>query len=177
MAVWHPRSTGETWYPAEASAQRLAESVDAEIAAAVGGGGPTIYYPMLTASTTNPGLGSNPSRIGWWYRVGPMIFGEARMTLGTSVNPGSGYYAMSLPVPADLTYHSASTGVGTGSAIGDGIFRDNSSVGSSVPGEIWLATATTVRMLVPAGRVDHSTPWTWSDGDAFALNFSYLAAP
>ncbi|WP_242892419.1 hypothetical protein [Actinomadura litoris] len=66
-------------------------------------GGPawTSYTPVLTATTTNPTLGTGSVREGAWYRNGRMVVVRANIKMGTSgVSAGSGTYRVSVPVVA-----------------------------------------------------------------------------
>lgn len=59
----------------------------------------TSYTPTLTASTTNPTLGSGSTQAGAYTRIGRIIIGRARIQFGTSgVAVGSGTYRISIPV-------------------------------------------------------------------------------
>lgn len=78
MTVWHPRLTGDKWYPAEESAQRMAESVPGQrIATTIGTSG----SPEAT-STTFVQVDSVTAALvsGRTYRV--------RFTAGTEGTPG-----------------------------------------------------------------------------------------
>lgn len=64
------------------------------------------YTPVLSAVTTNPGLGTGPVQVGKFKVVDKVCTGWANITAGTgTVTPGSGTYRMSLPVtPVGATY-------------------------------------------------------------------------
>jgi hypothetical protein len=58
------------------------------------------YIPTLTASTTNPSLGTGSSALGRYYQSGKMVAFNLDIIFGTTgMNAGSGIYAVSLPVP------------------------------------------------------------------------------
>jgi hypothetical protein len=61
----------------------------------------TSYTPALTASTTNPTLGTGSVVAGKYKQIGKTVFGWAKLQFGTSgVAAGSGVYRISLPVTA-----------------------------------------------------------------------------
>jgi hypothetical protein len=61
----------------------------------------TSYIPSLTASTTNPTLGTGSTATGRYKQVGKVVTGWAKLTFGTSgVNAGVGIYRISLPITA-----------------------------------------------------------------------------
>lgn len=56
------------------------------------------WTPVLTASTTNPTLGTGSSQTGVYMRIGRLIFAQGRILWGTGGTAGSGTYAISVPV-------------------------------------------------------------------------------
>ncbi len=79
------------------------------------------WTPALTATTTNPTLGTASVARGRYFRVNKLVVAEFQIKFGTSgENQGSGAYRISLPVPC-------TTGANTNSAIlGYGHIRDSS---------------------------------------------------
>jgi hypothetical protein len=137
------------------------------------------YVPVLTASTTNPTLGTGGSQAGWWQRVGDLIIGGATIRFGTSgIAAGSGTYFCSLPFPADTTFMVAALGAGLSSALGSACCRDNS-VPNASDGNCYLAdTADKVYMRTSDGLVTGVFPFTWAASDApIDISFAYKADP
>jgi hypothetical protein len=61
----------------------------------------TSYTPALTASGTNPTLGSGSVATGKYKQIGKTVFGWAKIAFGTSgVSAGSGILRISLPIAA-----------------------------------------------------------------------------
>lgn len=126
------------------------------------------YTPTLTASTTDPTLGTGSSRIGRYRRVGRALQVYGSIQFGTSgAAAGSGTYRVGLPFAVSNDTGSAYTPFGT--AVG----RDNSGSVSSVGVLQVLAdgdTYTVVRYQTAAGTgaftgFDNATPWTWANND------------
>jgi hypothetical protein len=73
----------------------------------------TSYTPVLTATTTNPTLGTGSSATGAYARVQNLIVYNFQILFGSSgVNAGSGNYKVSLPVTSNATsaFYQASNG-------------------------------------------------------------------
>jgi hypothetical protein len=138
------------------------------------------YVPTLTASTTNPtlGTGGNLTQAGWWKRVDDLIIGGALIRFGTTAPAaGSGTYYISLPFAANTAFHAASDSTGLGSALGIGGLRDNS-VPTADLCQVQLAAAgNTVMMRSTTGTVTAGGPWAWAASDALSVNFVYQADP
>jgi len=126
------------------------------------------WSPALTASTTNPTLGTGSSQTGRYGRVNKFVYGVGQIQFGTSgVNAGSGVYYFSIPVTAQAS------GVvcGTWQAF-------DSSASAVYLGS--LVMDTTSRMVMyynnPASVITNSTPVTWAASDFIRVNFNYEAA-
>ena len=62
------------------------------------------YTPVLTATTTNPTLGTGSTTNGWYTRIQNFVMGIAYFAFGSSgAAAGSGDYFISLPVTANTT--------------------------------------------------------------------------
>jgi len=126
------------------------------------------WTPTLTASTTNPTLGTGSSRTGRWGRINKIVTGYGKITFGTSgTAAGSGFYQLSLPTTAQT---STPTGpIGT-FYIGDG--------GVNVRVGVLIATSTTVAtMRYDAGTlVTNAAPWAWGANAVILYTFTYEAA-
>ena len=128
------------------------------------------YTPVITASTTNPNLGSTGIASGRYARVNKIVVGQASFTFnGVGINAGLGFYFYSLP----LTALASGTNVGNAHAIDVSTFA---SIQNS------LATDTTTRLLgVGTGGASlagsiQSTTFVWAAGDFIRINFCYEAA-
>lgn len=127
------------------------------------------WTPALTASVTNPTLGTGSTAQGRYGRVNKTVFGQLTIAFGTSgVNPGNGFYFVSLPIAAQ----SGSVVVGHGYAF------DNS---ASLVRHIVALTDNTTRVGL---WIDNSTnfalssgnPWPWGASDVIRFQFEYEAA-
>ena len=143
----------------------------------------TTYTPTLTASTTSPTLGSGSSAVGYYKRVGRIVFGYCQIVFGTSgTNAGSGYYGLLLPVvPANRNQ-----------PIGIGYCYDNNDNNRFVVAAAAVSTffwsAATAKAIIVNTNVIHegigtgnnpvgaAAPWTWEASDQILIQFSYEAA-
>lgn len=127
------------------------------------------WTPALTASTTNPTLGTGSTAAGRYGRVNKTVFGNCRIIFGTSgVNAGSGFYFLSLPVTAQ----------GAGPVVGAGYIFDNS---ASLMRHVVVALDSTTRMSLYLENatnyaVSSGNPWTWAASDQISFYFEYEAA-
>lgn len=69
------------------------------------------WTPTLTATTTNPTLGTDATQDGAEISEGTLIRWKARIVLGTGATAGTGYYQLPLPYEPDLAH--AVVGAGT----------------------------------------------------------------
>ncbi len=98
----------------------------------------TTYTPALTATTTNPTLGTTGKiATGRYFRIGKLIMAQFRIQFASivgEINKGSGAYRISLPVPCTsfantngivVGYgHIFDASEGGGLGLGPGSFRD-----------------------------------------------------
>jgi hypothetical protein len=134
----------------------------------------TAYTPSLTASTTNPTLGTGSTASGAYMQIGKMVRVYLRIVFGTSgTNAGSGTYSISLPVTSKAT--------GFAEPLGSGEVRDSSANilrmvsvfrGSTSTLQLKHVSATNGELL----SLTHSAPWAWDASDEIFLQFSYEAA-
>jgi hypothetical protein len=167
-------ATPKTWVAGDVltAAQLNAELRDALLAAfPLGVDAWTSYAPALTASTTNPTLGSGSTVFGKYNRIGRTIIGRAKVIFGTSgTAAGTGLYRISLPVaPAAQS----STGM-----CAYGMLWDNSASDISISvGYIPANTANQwIEMQVETNPVQATTPWAWAASDSLEFQFTYEAA-
>lgn len=139
------------------------------------------YTPTLTASITNPTLGTGAVQSGWWHRSGHFISGGGIIRFGTSgVNAGSGTYFVLLPFDADVSTLTASAGGGLGiaTAVGPASLRDNSNTTGSRTATLLLTTASTCSLHISDNSLaGNATPWIWATEDGLSYQFGYLADP
>lgn len=136
----------------------------------------TIYTPILTATTTNPTLGTGGIFVqeGRFIQYGKMVSGSIKLAFGNSgATAGSGTYRISLPVaPLQST--------ATATVIGHGFIFDSSAADMRVA---YIQTfsglgSQVVEILFQAVtnfKVTNSSPWTWAASDEMAFNFQYEA--
>lgn len=147
-----------------------------------GGGGTftayTTYTPTLTATTTNPSLGSGVDVLheGRYCQVGTgsgsQVSGRGCIQFGTSPSSGSGSYRVLLPVAA-ATSGTTFTVIGTASVY-------NASGGGIKVGVLTLVDSTHAKVLITAAVPNHelgaSVPGSWADADSISFEFAYEAA-
>jgi hypothetical protein len=122
------------------------------------------YTPVLTATTTNPTLGTGSSVTGWYVHFGSISSADEYVVVGFQVvfgtsgaAAGSGTYRISLPVTASTTSPSAS-----GTAL---VFDD--STGERRVAMVDLVTTTTLGLNPDgASSVDNDFPWVWANNDS-----------
>lgn len=139
--------------------------------------GPQTWVPGLSATTTSPllGWGGNYMQTGVWWRWGPMVHAVAILRFGASgVNSGSGFYRVSLPIPASSAYAPAGT-IGVGPQCGSATLRRQSPF-EAVVGSVQITSVNHVQINIPGsvGSVRENAPWTWSSDDAITLTIDYL---
>ena len=131
------------------------------------------YTPILTASTTNPTLGSGSTAQGRYHRNGLHVDVWFHLAFGTSgVVAGSGVYRVSYP-----------PGLTPMVSLPEGLFGTCRLVDQSANLEgpaFSLVTQGQNIVLVTAnagGYVSGIAPWTWAAGDRITGHASYLLDP
>jgi hypothetical protein len=127
------------------------------------------HTPVLTATTTNPVLGSGSSVAGRYLRFGGyMCTYWGKIRFGTSgVSAGSGSYLVSLPFPAAAS----AVDITTGSAM----LRDDNT-GSITMGACYLGSGASTLSLLTTSIVSNAQPWAWAPNDYFYWNITYEIA-
>ena len=130
----------------------------------------TAYTPSLTASTTNPNIGSTGNIGGRYIQIGKTVIGQAKVVFGgTGVSAGSGVYYISLPV----------TALNAGQVEGQFFAQDESAAARQI-GSAWSDTTTKLAFFYDGASgypaVAASAPWTWAANDILACKFVYEAA-
>ncbi|GGV34269.1 hypothetical protein GCM10010182_67700 [Actinomadura cremea] len=137
-----------------------------------GGGGSawTTYTPALTATSSNPTLGTGSTAQGRYIRYGRTVHVEVIIKFGTSgMSAGSGFYEISLPVTA----RTQTIGRRTGSAyVYDNSANDYEDAGAFIN----AGDTTKVRLAVSGSVVFNRVPWTWAASDELGFTITYEAA-
>lgn len=126
------------------------------------------WTPALTASTTNPTLGTGSSQTGRYGRVNKSVYGQGQVQFGTAgVAAGSGIYYISIPVTAQA----GGVLCGTWQAY-------DSSATASYFGHLVLDTTSRALLYYnnPASIITNAAPFTWAASDFIRILFSYEAA-
>lgn len=137
------------------------------------------YTPSLTATTTNPNLGTLPTIEGEFYVTGQLVVVFVNIQFGSGATAGSGDYRISVPAayPIDSIYTSTSTPL-----LGNIRLRDN-----SVPNEtVWVPFTSSsegsgnISVRNPdspnSQQAGSGTPWTWAVDDRIIGTFSYITS-
>jgi hypothetical protein len=147
------------------------------------------YTPTLKAQTTDPTTSGGTIIQGEYQDIQGIVTGTFRFLFVTGVTVGSGEYGVSLPFPADATYHSVGTAfnhaVGGLSIIGEGYIHQGSTVNNS--GSIALDVVTVggvsyARLLFEnfAGKTSRvirdTQPWSIANGNNWHASFMYKKA-
>lgn len=137
------------------------------------------HTPVVTASVTNPTLGTDNVAQGYYVQIGKVVIYKFAIQFGTaSVNAGSGSYFVSLPVAARLVPTDYQT-----IPIGTGRLSD-SSTSNSGPIFPEIETSTTLQLVYyasagaagTAAPVANNAPWTWAASDKITGYVVYEAA-
>lgn len=138
------------------------------------------YIPDLTATTTDPELGSFGVAEGTFYATGLWVEVFVTIQFASGASAGSGTYRISTP-PGFLV-HSMYMDTST-PTLGLVRLRDDGAPDEDV--WAWSAisggdgTAVEIRSLdAPNAQVvSSSNPWTWAAGDRIRGSFRYIAEP
>lgn len=125
----------------------------------------TSFTPALTAATTNPNLGTTPTKTGGYKRIGNTVYGDAFIQWDSAGSPtsGTGIYTVSLPVTPAARY-------GTGQIIGTMRLRDNSATQVKIAS---LRANGTFEAHDMTAQVSSGSPWTWGASDSIGYTFQY----
>jgi hypothetical protein len=133
------------------------------------------WTPALTASTTNPTLGSGSTATGRYTRINKLVVATFTIVFGSSPNAGSGTYRISLPITAQGTQQYYENTEGTM------LIRDNSTQ-FQYQATFYNNTTTTIEMAYSATyggalvNVSNANPWTWAASDSLSGLIIYEAA-
>jgi len=141
------------------------------------------YTPALTASTTNPSLGSGGNFLQegkYRYLPGGEVEARVRLRFGTTgATAGSGPYAVSLPVAADTSYYTITPDSTLGGPIGIAALNDNTNAPAATNCVVELNNSTGVRFVsVGSGllRLSENNLWTWGASDIITFIVRYKHA-
>lgn len=132
------------------------------------GGAWQTYAMAWTANSSNPAIG-NGTITAKYKKVGRKVTVLFHIQMGSTTTYGSGYWMLSLPVPA------AAAGRGNGFATA-GV---NDAVGSgfgAATGYPITATAVVFDSTVSKNNIAAAIPFTWASGDSFYGEINYEAA-
>jgi hypothetical protein len=132
--------------------------------------GRTSVTPTLTASTTNPVLGTGSTAQGWYSYLSEAIVYSFFIRFGTSgTSFGSGNYQVSLPVTSATPFGSS-----IHPAVGTVQLGDNSS-GAVSAGDCFVdpASGNFVGLIGSSGTVSPTAPWTWANSDYLSGTIIY----
>lgn len=128
----------------------------------------TAYTPVLTATVTNPTLGTGGSQIGFYTTINNLCIGYGAILFGTSgANAGVGLYRISLPLNS----------TGSEYSIGAGRIRDASSGFLAYVCEFG-SPANQTQMNIQYGSgvafsVGATVPFTFDNNDQIFFQFQY----
>lgn len=127
------------------------------------------WTPALTASTTNPTLGTGSVITGRYARIQKTVFGNVTILFGSAgVAAGTGFYFVSLPITAQ----SATPPVGSGWMLDSSaslLRQIEVTLDSTTRVALWLDNTTNFAVAA-------TNPWTWAANDQIRFQFTYEAA-
>lgn len=121
------------------------------------------WTPTLTASTTDPTLGSGATRHGRVARLGRLVMVTATVIFGSSgVSAGAGTYRLSYPsdTEPDATWQP-----GRGRILGTWRAFDDSAAAHRFGVWVWAATGYGILYAPDGSLVTATSPWTWAASD------------
>lgn len=146
-------------------AVETAQIADDAVTNAQIGIGYATYTPSLTASSSNPTLGSGSSQSGLWIQIGELGIVHFRIDFGSSgTAAGSGNYRVSLPftIGASMPGSSAGTAVCFDSSASDSFPLVAVPVAGNTFVEFFISSSLT------AGSVTNAAPFAWAASDFIA---------
>lgn len=137
--------------------------------AAVTTGAWTAYTPTWAASGGGASLG-NGTILGRWHRVGQLVSARVGLVLGSTSAQGSGYWTLSLPLPAAVaSVGQAGLGHAMATDAGNSIYQGIGFVGTAAS----TMSAFSNNEGSPWGP---TRPFTWGTGDTITMLATYEAA-
>lgn len=134
------------------------------------GTGLQTFTPALTASGTNPTMGTGATAAGEYEQFGDYVIGTGEIAAGSSgFSAGAGSYRVNLPIAA------ASTASVAGRVMGEGIFID--ATGNFYHLLLAASTSTTCTLSLDNGALlTSTTPVVPAVTDQWRYKFQYRAA-
>jgi hypothetical protein len=130
------------------------------------------YTPTLTATGTNPTMGTGSSRTGKYFVIGKMVHVNSVVVFGSSgAAPGSGTYRISLPITAATL--SIGNYVGAVNALDDSANNGEDGVCRCGPASSGYDK---VELFLAGDLVTNAVPWIWANNDAIYFSLTYEAA-
>ena len=132
--------------------------------------GRSTYTPVLTATTTNPTLGTGAVQNGYYFYQSESIVAVFYIRFGTSGNTfGAGNYQVSIPVTAATPFGST-----IHPAVGSVQLGDSSS-GVVSAGDCYVdpSSGNVVGLIGSSGTVSPTAPWTWANSDYISGQIQY----
>lgn len=127
------------------------------------------YVPVLTASTTNPTLGTGGTLVGKVYRIFDQVYTWGEFRFGSGATVGSGIYRISLPFKAK-TLISTNNPFDSPIPCGNGIVFNVAADVNRQPVITQLGSPDFLVFSVKMGTagasrgVSHNIPFAWSGG-------------
>lgn len=137
------------------------------------------YTPVLTASTTNPILGTGGVLLGYYYEIFNQIYTWGAFSFGTGFDRGVGSYDISIPFQAKVTSIVGGALAINPIPVGTGLVYDLSDTTQRQPVTANLRTSTLLTFQVRMGsagasrRVGDFVPITFAQGDGIIWSARY----
>jgi hypothetical protein len=138
----------------------------------------TDYTPTLTATTTNPTLGTGAVQLASYSVIGETVFYYGTIRFGTSgTAAGSGTYEVSLPVDHAATLSSLDEPI-----LGQFRIRDQSSAAELTNGRGYAVTSAGLDRIQlfyqstynsALSAITHAAPWAWAASDIIQWSIVY----
>lgn len=135
------------------------------VVGAIGTAGWVAFTPTLTASVSDPDLGTDPVVQGRWRLDAGVVAWQAAIVFGTGSSPGSGIYNVTLPMPATAFL------AGIINALCGTVQMTDASANIAHLGVVHSDGAMVAH---GAANVTDAVPWAWADGDALLFGGIYL---
>lgn len=92
----------------------------------------TSYTPDIETNGTQPNLGAEAVRIGYYYQILDFVVVWAYIKYGsTNFDRGSGNYGITLPVAINMNFHRHAESSNMGSCLGQGFLQNDSNSSAS----------------------------------------------
>jgi len=143
------------------------------------------YTPALTASTTNPNLGTGGTLIGKYYKIFDQIYTWGEIRFGTGASIGSGVYRISLPFRAKTNISVGNPftypiPVGSGALFDTAIDTDRQPVTTMLGSPDFLVLGIRMGTAGADRLISHNIPNIWtggSPGDGLMWSARYQREP